>query len=70
MSVESMEGSVDAAIKRADFNDDGYISWDEYMYSLKLEMAQAQQHTENNAQQNEAEEKQKVEGLKVRDTHE
>lgn len=30
----SLEASVDAALARADYNFDGYISWEEYKYSI------------------------------------
>lgn len=29
-----LEDSVDKALTKADYNWDGYISWDEYVYSL------------------------------------
>lgn len=44
MTIEAMEVSVDGALLRADFNRDGFIAWDEYILSLKAEMAQAQEH--------------------------
>lgn len=41
-----LEDSVDNALKKADYNWDGYISWDEYVYSLgDKEVAQ---HVNNN----------------------
>lgn len=29
-----LEESVDKALSKADYNWDGYISWDEYVYSM------------------------------------
>lgn len=34
MSNDALEASVDDALKKADFNYDGMISWQEYVYSL------------------------------------
>lgn len=34
MSEDALEQSVDKALAKADYNYDGYISWDEYIYSL------------------------------------
>lgn len=31
---KSLEASVDAALQKADYNFDGYISWEEYKYSM------------------------------------
>lgn len=47
LTMEAMEISVDGALKRADFNVDGFISWDEYMHSLKLDMLHADEHRED-----------------------
>lgn len=34
MTDEGFEESIDSALAKADFNYDGAISWEEYMYSL------------------------------------
>lgn len=34
MTDAILEDSVDKALNKADYNWDGYISWDEYVYSL------------------------------------
>lgn len=34
LSEESLEDSVDKALNKADYNWDGFISWDEYVYSM------------------------------------
>lgn len=34
MTEAALEIAVDDALKKADFNYDGMISWQEYMYSL------------------------------------
>lgn len=34
MTMEGLEIAVDDALKKADFNYDGMISWQEYVYSL------------------------------------
>lgn len=34
MDEKSLEASVDAALAKADYNFDGYISWEEYKYSM------------------------------------
>lgn len=34
MTIEALEIAVDDAIKKADFNWDGMISWQEYNYAL------------------------------------
>lgn len=34
LTEKILEDSVDQALKKADYNWDGYISWDEYVYSL------------------------------------
>lgn len=31
---KSLEASVDAALEKADYNFDGFISWEEYKYSM------------------------------------
>lgn len=34
LTEEALEESVDKALTKADYNWDGYISWDEYVYSM------------------------------------
>lgn len=34
MTIDALEIAVDDALKKADFNYDGMISWQEYVYSL------------------------------------
>lgn len=34
MTIEALEIAVDDAMRKADFNYDGMISWQEYVYSL------------------------------------
>lgn len=34
LTIEAMEQSVDTALAKADYNNDGMIAWDEYIYSL------------------------------------
>lgn len=34
LTEEELETSIDGAMKKADYNWDGFISWDEYLYSM------------------------------------
>lgn len=44
MTNEALEIAVDDALKKADFNWDGMISWQEYVYSLSIIDNSSEEH--------------------------
>lgn len=44
MTIEALEIAVDDALKKADFNWDGMISWREYVYSLSITDTSSEEH--------------------------